>query len=60
MPSFTADSVKISTRESDNTSKIQFSTGEYQLNEVMEAFMFAQKAVQSGVAVRVSVEEVRG
>lgn len=56
MPSFTADSVKISTRESDNTSKLQFSTGEYQLEQAMEAFMFAQKAIQSGVAIKVTVE----
>lgn len=56
MQEFLADQVKVTTRESDGSVKITFSTGEYQRNEAMKVYLLAQQLIDNGGAVRIKVE----
>lgn len=53
---FIADASKITSRQSDGTVTLSFSTGEYQLKDILETFEYSQKMIQSGKPLKITIE----
>jgi Fe-S cluster assembly ATPase SufC len=52
---FLADGVKITSRSSDGTVTLSFSTGEYQRQEITNAFLFAQSLLDQSEPVKITL-----
>ena len=52
---FLSDSVKVSSRPSDGSVTISFTTGEYQEEDILETFKEGQAIIRSGQVIKVEV-----